>query len=84
MAAHGDGGGGTDRELSDVYLSYIYSNRHNLAAERDDFTFSWDDKCVGTKILLSKAFLQGKGNADVLRLYKAHADNYVCSLLPAA
>ncbi|EES04405.1 endoglucanase 4 [Sorghum bicolor] len=69
---------------SDVYLSYIYSNGHNLGAEQDDFTFSWDDKRVGTKVLLSKAFLQGKGNVDALRVYKAHADTYVCSLVPGA
>jgi hypothetical protein len=72
---------------SDVYLSYIYSNGHNLGAEQDDFTFSWDDKRVGTKVLLSKAFLQGIGKGksdDALRLYKAHADTYVCSLVPGA
>ncbi|KAL5664372.1 hypothetical protein ACJX0J_024480, partial [Zea mays] len=39
---------------SDMYLSYIYSNGHILGAEQDDFTFSWDDKRVGTKVLLSK------------------------------
>jgi hypothetical protein len=79
---------------SDMYLSYIYSNGHILGAEQDDFTFSWDDKRVGTKVLLSKAFLQGKGKGkgkgmghaddDALRLYKAHADAYVCSLVPGA
>nr|CAZ96184.1 endoglucanase 4 precursor [Saccharum hybrid cultivar R570] len=72
---------------SDVYLSYIYSNGHNLGAEQDDFTFSWDDKRVGTKVLLAKAFLQGIGKGksdDALRLYKAHADTYVCSLVLGA
>ncbi|KAL5208268.1 hypothetical protein ABZP36_032703 [Zizania latifolia] len=64
----------------DVYLSYISSNGHALGAEQDDFTFSWDDKRVSTKVLLSKGFLQSK--ADGLQLYKAHTDNYICSLLP--
>lgn len=39
---------------ADVYMSYISSNGHTLGAEQDDFTFSWDDKRVGTKVLLSK------------------------------
>ncbi|KAF0935049.1 hypothetical protein E2562_029555 [Oryza meyeriana var. granulata] len=65
-----------------VYLSYISSNGHALGAEQDDFTFSWDDKRVATKVLLSKGFLQSK--ADGLQLYKAHTDNYICSLVPGA
>jgi Glycosyl hydrolase family 9 len=36
------------------YMSYIQSNGHILGAEEDDFSFSWDDKRVGTKVLLSK------------------------------
>ncbi|WVZ65804.1 hypothetical protein U9M48_015109 [Paspalum notatum var. saurae] len=69
----------------DVYLSYIYMNGHTLGAEQDDFTFSWDDKRVGTKVLLAKGFLlRGNGRADALQLYKAHADSYVCSLVPGA
>lgn len=36
------------------YMSYIQSNGHTLGAEQDDFSFSWDDKRVGTKVLLSK------------------------------
>lgn len=35
-------------------MSYIESNGHTLGAENDDYSFSWDDKRVGTKILLSK------------------------------
>ncbi|KAJ1290737.1 hypothetical protein BS78_02G267900 [Paspalum vaginatum] len=68
----------------DVYLSYIYMNGHTLGAEQDDFTFSWDDKRVGTKVLLAKGFLRGNGRADALQLYKAHADSYICSLVPGA
>lgn len=37
-----------------LYMSYIQSNGHTLGAEQDDFSFSWDDKRVGTKVLLSK------------------------------
>lgn len=36
------------------YMSYINSNGHTLGAEEDDFSFSWDDKRVGTKVLLSR------------------------------
>ncbi|PIA34839.1 hypothetical protein AQUCO_03700250v1 [Aquilegia coerulea] len=42
------------------YLAYIQSNGHTLGADDDDFSFSWDDKRVGTKILLSKVFLAPK------------------------
>ncbi|KAL6629744.1 hypothetical protein ACP70R_029509 [Stipagrostis hirtigluma subsp. patula] len=75
LATQGQGAG-----AADVYLSYINSNGHTLGAEQDDFTFSWDDKRVGTKVLLSKGFLQSK--MDGLRLYKAHTDTYICSLVP--
>uniref|UniRef100_I1NWR7 Endoglucanase n=1 Tax=Oryza glaberrima TaxID=4538 RepID=I1NWR7_ORYGL len=64
-------------EKKDVYLSYIGSNGLALGAEQDDFTFSWDDKRVATK-----GFLQSR--ADGLQLYKAHTDNYICSLVPGA
>jgi hypothetical protein len=72
-----------------MYLSYIYANGHTLGAEQDDFTFSWDDKRVGTKVLLAKGFLQphaagDRTSAAGLQLYKAHADSYVCSLVPGA
>ncbi|PAN03746.1 hypothetical protein PAHAL_1G018800 [Panicum hallii] len=91
--AAGKGGGGAGSNSSaDAYLSYIYSNGHTLGAEQDDFTFSWDDKRVGTKVLLAKGFLQPRGGggdktaqaAAALQLYKAHADCYVCSLVPGA
>ncbi|MCL7035415.1 hypothetical protein MKW94_028787, partial [Papaver nudicaule] len=36
------------------YLSYIQNNGHTLGADDDDYSFSWDDKRVGTKVLLSK------------------------------
>ncbi|KAL5551519.1 hypothetical protein UlMin_001695 [Ulmus minor] len=36
------------------YLNYIRSNGHTLGADDDDYSFSWDDKRPGTKVLLSK------------------------------
>jgi len=35
-------------------MQYIRSNGHILGADDDGFSFSWDDKRPGTKILLSK------------------------------
>ncbi|XP_072967783.1 endoglucanase 1-like [Typha angustifolia] len=62
------------------YMSYIQSNGLTLGAQDDDFSFSWDDKRVGAKILLSKGFLRNKIQA--FQLYKVHSDNYICSLVP--
>ncbi|KAK1286501.1 Endoglucanase 1 [Acorus calamus] len=62
------------------YMGYIQSNGHTLGAEDDDYSFSWDDKRIGTKVLLSKGFLMNK--IDSLQLYKLHTDNYICSLVP--
>lgn len=39
---------------NDSYLSYIQSNGHTLGADDDVYSFSWDDKRAGTKILLSQ------------------------------
>ncbi|KAL5719029.1 cellulase [Ranunculus cassubicifolius] len=64
------------------YLSYIESNGHTLGADDDTYTFSWDDKRVGTKILLSKNFLDA--NIQDFQVYKAHSDNYICSLVPGS
>ncbi|KAK6941025.1 Glycoside hydrolase family 9 [Dillenia turbinata] len=63
-----------------TYLSYIQMNGQTLGADEDDNTFCWDNKHVGARILLSKAFLVQKLQA--LRDYKGHADNYICSLIP--
>ncbi|KAJ4837631.1 Esterase/lipase/thioesterase [Turnera subulata] len=62
------------------YLSYIQSNGHTMGADEDDFSFSWDDKRPGTKILLAKEFLE-KTTAG-FELYKSHSDNYICSIIP--
>ncbi|CAN6480414.1 unnamed protein product [Victoria cruziana] len=63
-----------------AYMGYIQSNGHILGGEDDSYTFSWDDKRVGTKILLSKAFLMDK--LEELEVYKIHSDNFICSLVP--
>ncbi|KAJ4781412.1 Endoglucanase [Rhynchospora pubera] len=64
------------------YMTYIQSNGHTLGAEDDDYSFSWDDKRVGTKVLLSKGFLQNR--IDAFEVYKVHSDNYICSLVPGS
>ncbi|KAE9460462.1 hypothetical protein C3L33_07637, partial [Rhododendron williamsianum] len=63
-----------------TYLNYIQVNGQTLGADESDNTFSWDDKHVGARILLSKAFLLQKVQA--LQDYKGHADDYICSLIP--
>lgn len=65
-----------------LYLSYIQSNGHILGADEDDFSFSWDDKKAGTKVLLAKDFLQKR--VEEFQVYKAHADNFICSFIPGA
>ncbi|KAD2152072.1 hypothetical protein R6Q59_003972 [Mikania micrantha] len=64
------------------YMSYIQSNGHMMGSEDDDFSFSWDDKRPGTKVLLAKGFIENK--TDQFQLYKQHSDNYICSLIPGA
>ncbi|KAJ6961067.1 hypothetical protein NC652_000936 [Populus alba x Populus x berolinensis] len=62
------------------YLTYIHSNGHTMGSDDDDYSFSWDDKRPGTKILLSKEFLEK--TTEEFQLYKSHSDNYICSLIP--
>ncbi|PIN07228.1 Cellulase [Handroanthus impetiginosus] len=64
------------------YLSYIQSNGHTLGADEDAYSFSWDDKRAGTKVLLSKGFLEN--HVQEFQLYKVHSDNYICSLIPGS
>jgi hypothetical protein len=47
------------------YMSYISTNGGNLGGEQDDYTISWDDKRVATKVLLSKVldYTGGHGHA---------------------
>ncbi|XP_022875747.1 endoglucanase 17 isoform X2 [Olea europaea var. sylvestris] len=63
-----------------MYLNYIQANGLTLGADESDNTFGWDNKHVGARILLSKAFLVQK--VQSLHDYKSHADNYICSLIP--
>ncbi|PNX91829.1 cellulase [Trifolium pratense] len=62
------------------YREFIKSNGHILGADDDGYTFSWDDKRPGTKISLSKEFLEK--NSEEFKLYKVHADNFICSHVP--
>lgn len=64
------------------YLSYIQSNGQTMGANDDDYSFSWDDKRPGTKIVLSKDFLEK--STQEFRAYKVHSDNYICSLIPGS
>ncbi|CAL1373705.1 unnamed protein product [Linum trigynum] len=64
------------------YLNYIQSNGHTLGAEDDDYSFSWDDKRPGTKVLLSKGFLES--SQPEFLTFKSHSDNYICSLIPGS
>ncbi|KAA0044391.1 hypothetical protein IC582_017483 [Cucumis melo] len=64
------------------YLNYIQENGQNLGGVEFDNTFGWDNKHVGARILLSKAFLIQ--NVKSLQEYKDHADNFICSLVPGA
>ncbi|XP_016454485.1 endoglucanase 17-like [Nicotiana tabacum] len=62
------------------YLHYIQRNGQNLGADQSDNTFCWDNKHVGARILLSKAFIVQK--LQSLHDFKSHADNYICSVIP--
>jgi hypothetical protein len=73
------------------FMAYVRLNGAQLGAEQDDFSFSWDDKRAGAKVLLSRRFLLARRRKDAsrkklqqqpLQLYKAHSDSYVCSLVP--
>ncbi|CAN0885577.1 Endoglucanase 17 [Linum grandiflorum] len=65
-----------------MYLNYIKVNGQTLGADEFDNTFGWDNKHVGARILLSKAFLIQR--VQSLHDYKGHADNFICSLIPGA
>ncbi|KAH9605937.1 hypothetical protein KSS87_003612 [Heliosperma pusillum] len=65
-----------------IYLNYIQRNGQVLGASEEDFTFGWDNKHVGARILLSKSFLVQRMQS--LHEYKGHADSYICSLIPGA
>ncbi|CAI8597829.1 unnamed protein product [Vicia faba] len=62
------------------YMEFIQSNEYILGAADDGYTFSWDDKQPGTKILLSNELMEK--NSEEFQLYKDHAHNFICSLVP--
>ncbi|KAK1398842.1 hypothetical protein POM88_008707 [Heracleum sosnowskyi] len=63
-----------------MYLNYIQQNGLTVGADEGDNTFGWDNKHVGARILLSKAFLVQK--VQSLHDYKGQSDNFICSLIP--
>ncbi|KAM4074660.1 hypothetical protein ACJW30_10G110900 [Castanea mollissima] len=65
-----------------AFLNYIQVNGQLLGAAEFDNFFGWDNKHVGARILLSKAFLVQ--NVQSLHDYKGHADNFICSIIPGA
>ncbi|XVF80613.1 hypothetical protein PTKIN_Ptkin15bG0087700 [Pterospermum kingtungense] len=65
-----------------TYLNYIQVNRQTLGAAEFDNTYGWDNKHVGARIILSKAFLVQR--LQSLHDYKGHADNFIGSLIPNA
>ncbi|RZC50981.1 hypothetical protein C5167_019408 [Papaver somniferum] len=65
-----------------TYLNYIHTNGVNLGADDYDNVFGWDNKHVGARILLSKAFLVSK--VQSLADFKGHADSFICSLMPGS
>ncbi|XP_047327449.1 endoglucanase 1-like [Impatiens glandulifera] len=64
------------------YLSYIEANGQTLGANEGGNTFSWDNKHVGARILLSKAFLTQK--VQSLHDYKRRSDDFICSIIPGS
>ncbi|GKC77090.1 endoglucanase 1 [Tanacetum coccineum] len=64
------------------YLNYLKNKGEEDGSNSDDFSFSWDDKRAGTKVLISKLFLTHK-NRD-FESYKEHSDKYICSLIPGS
>ncbi|CAN0915514.1 Endoglucanase 17 [Linum grandiflorum] len=57
-----------------MYLNYIKLNGQILGADEFDNTFGWDNKHVGARILLSKAFLIQR--VQSLHDYQGHGDNH--------
>ncbi|EES13257.1 endoglucanase 19 [Sorghum bicolor] len=69
-----------------TFMAYVRANGVQDGAGNDDYSFSWDDKRIGTKVLLARGVLRRdrRRNVPGLQLYKAHSDSYVCSLVPGA
>lgn len=65
-----------------MYLNYIHRNENVLGADEADYTFGWDNKHAGARILLSKSFFVQR--MQDVQDFKIHSDNYICSLIPGA
>ncbi|PUZ56978.1 hypothetical protein GQ55_5G391600 [Panicum hallii var. hallii] len=65
---------------SPSYLGYIQANGQVLGAGESDNTFGWDNKHAGARVLIAKSFLVQRLGA--LHEYKAHADAFICSMVP--
>jgi hypothetical protein len=68
------------------FMAYVRANGAQDGAGNDDYSFSWDDKRIGTKVLLARGVLRRdrRRNVPGLQPYKAHSDSYICSLVPGA
>ncbi|CAD6266359.1 unnamed protein product [Miscanthus lutarioriparius] len=66
-----------------TFMAYVRANGAQDGAGNDDYSSSWDDKRIGTKVLLARAVLRRdrRQNVPGLQLYKAHSDSYICSLV---
>ncbi|KAJ3683381.1 hypothetical protein LUZ60_013608 [Juncus effusus] len=58
------------------YLKFVVENKEWSKSISE---FSWDNKFIGTQVLLAKEYL--RGNKDLAK-YKTDADSFVCSLMP--
>ncbi|CAJ2668510.1 unnamed protein product [Trifolium pratense] len=72
--------GSYNDSLNSVVCPFYCSYSGYKGADDDGYTFSWDDKRPGTKISLSKEFLEK--NSEEFKLSKVHADNFICSHVP--
>ncbi|GFZ01392.1 cellulase 3 [Actinidia rufa] len=55
---------------NDSYVASIQSTGHTLGADDDAYSFRWDDKRAGTKILLSKVFASNFTRKHLYRWYR--------------
>ena len=65
---------------SPAYLGYIQANGQVLGAGEGDNTFGWDNKHAGARVLIARSLLVQRQGA--LREYRAHADAFICSMVP--
>ncbi|CAM6084215.1 unnamed protein product [Calypogeia fissa] len=63
---------------SDTYLNYVQQNAGWSYSMNE---FLWDNKLAGVQVLLSKFDMEG---IDGLSTYRAQADAFICTTLPAS